>query len=166
MALDRKTRSVIDDAKAARIAARQEYFKPQVEAPVRGMTKEEVRTAVKQRDGDWCLLCGQPGPGLHLHRIRYGSEGGRYEVANCVLLCHAHHNPVVHDDKATWQPLLFAYIQRDDFAADRLRSELARHDARQRPLSMGSLCPCGSAGGVHRVGSNFFCSDCVEERFA
>ena len=77
-------------------------------------SKQRTRQQVKDRDGDMCLLCGRPGPGLHLHRVIYGSQGGKYAPENCVLLCHDHHNPVVHASKGTWQPLLLDYLQDED----------------------------------------------------
>lgn len=74
------------------------------------VSKKVVRDAVKSRDGDWCWLCGKPGPGLHLHRVVYGSQGGRYEEKNCVQLCGEHH-AVVHSDKRKWLPLLLAHLE-------------------------------------------------------
>lgn len=73
------------------------------------VSKIKVRTAVIERDGNWCLKCGKPGPGLHLHRIVYGSQGGIYEVDNCVLLCNVHHEEV-HSSKQKWMPLLFSHV--------------------------------------------------------
>jgi 5-methylcytosine-specific restriction endonuclease McrA len=72
--------------------------------------KEKVRGKLKQRDGNWCLLCGKPGPGLHLHRIVYGSHGGKYEIDNCVQLCPVHHE-LVHSSKKTWAPKLTEYTE-------------------------------------------------------
>ena len=76
------------------------------------MTKEEVRAIVKERDGNWCLLSGKPGPGLHLHRVVYSGMGGgngKYEVWNCVLLSNEMH-VLVHSTKRTWMPLLLEYL--------------------------------------------------------
>lgn len=73
------------------------------------INQPKVRALVIERDGNWCLLCGRPPKGLHLHRVRYGSEGGKYEVDNCVQLCGEHH-AFVHSSKRTWQPRLLAYI--------------------------------------------------------
>lgn len=76
------------------------------------LTKEEVRAAVKDRDGDWCLLSGKSGPGLHLHRVVYSGMGGgngKYEVWNCVLLSNEMHT-LVHSSKKTWMPLLLDYL--------------------------------------------------------
>lgn len=73
--------------------------------------KPKLRLSVVERDGGkWCLLCGKPGPGLHLHRINYGSEGGKYELGNCVLLCGDDH-ALVHTSKITWKPLLLDYLE-------------------------------------------------------
>jgi 5-methylcytosine-specific restriction endonuclease McrA len=76
----------------------------------KGGNKEKARKGVKKRDGDWCLLCGKPSPGLHLHRIVYGSQGGAYEKDNCVLLCVNHHG-TVHGNKRFWMPKLLEYIE-------------------------------------------------------
>ncbi len=76
--------------------------------------KEKTREIVKQRDGNHCLLCGKPGPGLHLHRVVYGGMGGGgglYEPDNCVLLCYNHH-ALVHSNKRIWQPILLDKIEK------------------------------------------------------
>lgn len=89
-----------------------------VETPLRKrskekeLTKEQVRAVVKKRDGDWCLLSGKPGPGLHLHRVVYSGMGGgngKYEVWNCVLLSNEMHT-LVHSNKRLWQPLLLEFL--------------------------------------------------------
>lgn len=72
-------------------------------------TKKKVRASVVERDGYWCLYCGKPGPGLHLHRVIYGSEGGKYEVNNCVQLCNIHHE-IIHSNKRLWQPILIKFL--------------------------------------------------------
>lgn len=75
------------------------------------MPKPKVRAAVIERDGgNWCLLSGVPGPNLELHRIVYGSQGGKYEVDNCVLLSKAMHD-IVHSDKKTWMPILQDHVR-------------------------------------------------------
>jgi uncharacterized protein YgiB involved in biofilm formation len=71
--------------------------------------KVKVRAEVIERDGNWCLYCGQPGPGLHLHRVVYGSQGGKYEASNCVQLCAQDHARI-HSSKSTWMPLLLEYL--------------------------------------------------------
>ena len=80
--------------------------------------KTKVRAEVIDRDGDWCLHCARPGPGLHLHRVRYGSQGGNYEPGNCVQLCFRCHE-LVHSSKRLWQPQLLAHL---DGTAIALRS--------------------------------------------
>ena len=72
--------------------------------------KKEVRNEVIERDGgNWCLICGRPGPGLHLHRVVYGSQGGKYTVNNCVQLCPQDHM-LVHQSKKTWFTPLKEYL--------------------------------------------------------
>jgi len=74
------------------------------------VTKPKVRDLVKKRDGNWCLLCGVSIKGLHLHRVEYGSQGGKYEKHNCIQLCSRDHE-LVHSNKRKWQPLLLDYIE-------------------------------------------------------
>lgn len=87
----------------------------------KNITKRAVRLAVAERDGDWCILTGKPGPGLHLHRVLYGSEGGEYAVDNCVQLSSEAH-ALVHSSKRTWQPLLVAHLAGDRKALAKLRA--------------------------------------------
>lgn len=77
------------------------------------VSKKKVREHVIERDGDWCLICGKPPKGLHLHRIVYGSQGGKYEKDNCVQLCAVHHE-TVHSNKHVWLPILQEYVRRAD----------------------------------------------------
>lgn len=72
--------------------------------------KLKVRKAVIELDGHFCFLCGKPGAGLHLHRVIYGSQGGKYEVDNCVQLCGKDHAKV-HESKKTWLPVLLSHIK-------------------------------------------------------
>lgn len=73
-------------------------------------SKNKVRADVIKRDGNWCLICGKPPKGLHLHRVVYGSQGGKYEKGNCVQLCSDHHD-LVHSSKRTYMPLLQEYLR-------------------------------------------------------
>lgn len=73
------------------------------------ISKPNVRKEVIKRDGNWCLFCGKPPKGLHLHRVVYGSQNGKYEPGNCVQLCLKHHE-LVHSSKQTWQPILLDYL--------------------------------------------------------
>lgn len=90
------------------------------------VSKAPVRRQVIARDGDWCLLCRQPPKGLHLHRVRYGSEGGTYEAGNCVQLCAADH-ALVHSSKRLWKPLLLAHLGGEPAAVTRMREIRERH---------------------------------------
>lgn len=73
--------------------------------------KTKVREQVIERDGNWCLICGKPPKGLHLHRIVYGSQGGKYEKDNCIQLCTVHQG-MVHSNKKVWMPLLREYVHK------------------------------------------------------
>lgn len=82
--------------------------------------KKKLREQVISRDGgNWCLLCGKPGPGLHLHRIVYGSQGGKYELDNCVQLCAECHE-LVHSSKRKWMPILKDHIKNGTLKKDAL----------------------------------------------
>ena len=76
------------------------------------ISKKELRNKISERDGNYCLHCGKPGPGLHLHRIVYGSQGGKYEIDNCVQLCNVDHEKV-HTNKNYWMPILLEYIRKN-----------------------------------------------------
>lgn len=63
-----------------------------------GMTREEVKEAVRERDGYRCTKCGmseddhvaETGRRMDVHRT---SPGSVYTVAGCVLLCRVCHGP-------------------------------------------------------------------------
>ena len=75
------------------------------------LNKRKLREEVIERDGgNWCLFCGKPGPGLHLHRVVYGSHGGKYELGNCVQLCAIDHEKV-HSNQKKWQPILLDHLK-------------------------------------------------------
>ncbi|MEC5422095.1 HNH endonuclease [Virgibacillus sp. C22-A2] len=64
--------------------------------------KRKIKQELIERDGGKeCLLCGLPGDGLHMHRVVYGSQGGKYETSNCIQLCGEDH-ALVHSSKKTW----------------------------------------------------------------
>lgn len=65
---------------------------------------QKARDEVVALDGECCILCGDT-HGLQLHRIIYGSQMGKYEASNCVLLCVKHHMEI-HTDKNKWMPYL------------------------------------------------------------
>ena len=89
--------------------------------------KGPIREAVAKRDGNGCLLCGRGTPdALDLHRVTYGSEGGRYVITNCVLICsHPCHHDVVHGNKRVWQSLLQAHLAGVKNSRSALRRQLA-----------------------------------------
>lgn len=55
-----------------------------------------VKEAVRERDAHRCVDCGAVEvrgitPGLQVHRIVPGRDGGAYTLDNCVLLCEPCH---------------------------------------------------------------------------
>ena len=50
-----------------------------------------------------CRYCGTE-YGLHVHHIKYRSEGGSNDPDNLITLCFKHHD-TVHSDKKRYQPL-------------------------------------------------------------
>lgn len=86
------------------------------------ISKKNVRLGIIERDGNWCLKCGLPGPGLHLHRVIYGSQGGKYETANCVLLCAVHHEEI-HSNKTEWLPILQNHLKGSERYRQRILEE-------------------------------------------
>lgn len=72
--------------------------------------KRKIKQELIERDGGKeCLICGIPGDGLHMHRVVYGSQGGKYETSNCVQLCGDDH-ALVHSSKKTWLDPLLRYL--------------------------------------------------------
>lgn len=69
-----------------------------------------VRDHVYQRDGRRCRFCGIT-RGLHLHHVKYRSEGGTHTSDNLLTLCWKHHD-LIHSDKALYQQLCFRMIER------------------------------------------------------
>lgn len=78
----------------------------------------EVRQAIFQADGYSCRLCGTPYI-LHIHHIKYRSEGGTHDPENLVVLCMACHE-LVHTDKGHFQPLLQEIVWRRDVHGDKV----------------------------------------------
>lgn len=73
--------------------------------------KRKAKEKLIERDGGKeCLLCGKSGERLHLHRVVYGSQGGKYEADNCVQLCPKDH-ALVHSSKNTWLEILLDYLR-------------------------------------------------------
>ena len=72
--------------------------------------KQKLKDKIRKRDGERCLYCDRVKYGLHAHRVKYGSEGGKYEESNVVLLCGEHHM-LVHENKKKWKPILLKYLE-------------------------------------------------------
>ena len=64
-----------------------------------------IRRAVQLRDRH-CAWPGCDRPPVHcdVHHLRHKSDGGETSVANCVLLCHFHHDICIH--RRGWQLIL------------------------------------------------------------
>lgn len=81
----------------------------------------DIPHALRQRtleaDGHQCRFCGTPFV-LHLHHIRYRSEGGGHEPSNLITLCWEHHE-VVHSDKKLYQPLCRAIVWKREIEGDK-----------------------------------------------
>jgi Domain of unknown function (DUF222)/HNH endonuclease len=57
-----------------------------------------IRNAVKLRDlhCQWAGGCSQPASMCEVHHLVHLSRGGKTSVKNCILLCHYHHQVVIH----------------------------------------------------------------------
>jgi hypothetical protein len=57
-----------------------------------------IRNAVKLRDlhCQWAGGCSQPASMCEIHHLVHLSQGGKTSVKNCILLCHYHHQVVIH----------------------------------------------------------------------
>lgn len=69
----------------------------------------ELHDAVIMRDEFRCRYCGRF-TDLHVHHIKYRSEGGPDEETNLITLCSEHHD-LMHSNKRKWQPLLLELIE-------------------------------------------------------
>jgi 5-methylcytosine-specific restriction endonuclease McrA len=64
-----------------------------------------VRLEVVTRDQGRCRIC-QSAMFLHIHHIKYRSEGGDHDLGNLISLCE-HHHSMVHTNKKKYQQMLF-----------------------------------------------------------
>lgn len=62
------------------------------------------RRYIRERDGKRCRLCGTA-TNLHVHHIKYRSEGGTHDERNLITVCLSCHDRV-HSNKRYWQPVL------------------------------------------------------------
>lgn len=74
-----------------------------------GVVPAVVRGAVYKRDAFRCRFCGVRGDNLHIHHIRYRSQGGEHAELNLITLCAEHH-AVVHSNKGRYAPLLLGVL--------------------------------------------------------
>lgn len=83
--------------------------RPKPKAVTRNDPSSERKEYVRQRDGKRCRMCGTD-KSLHVHHIRYKSEGGKHGERNLVTLCLTCHDRV-HGQKRHWQPVLVELIR-------------------------------------------------------
>ncbi len=57
-----------------------------------------IRNAVKLRDRrcQWAGGCHQPASACEVHHVRHKGHGGETSLENCILLCHHHHQVMIH----------------------------------------------------------------------
>ncbi len=79
---------------------------------------EDLLREVRDLDGNRCRFDGRH-DSLHVHHVRYRSEGGLHEVANLLTLCNDCHG-IVHSDKELWQPLCIELLELRGKTGDRL----------------------------------------------
>lgn len=70
----------------------------------------ELRDLVLKRDRYQCSLCPSK-TNLHLHHVKYRSEGGPHTSGNLLTLCNSCHGKV-HSDKKHYQPLCLEIISK------------------------------------------------------
>ncbi len=57
-----------------------------------------IRNAVRARDQycQWAGGCHQPASACEVHHLRHKRHGGETSLDNCLLLCHFHHQVMIH----------------------------------------------------------------------
>ncbi len=57
-----------------------------------------IRNAVRLRGGhcEWAGGCRQPAGACQVHHTRHKANGGKTSLKDCVLLCHYHHQVMIH----------------------------------------------------------------------
>jgi Domain of unknown function (DUF222) len=57
-----------------------------------------IRNAVKLRDlhCQWAGRCDQPAAACEVHHTKHKANGGKTSLTGCVLLCHYHHQVMIH----------------------------------------------------------------------
>lgn len=72
---------------------------------------KELKEKLIVRDGKGCFFCKDESV-IHVHRIKPGALGGKYEVDNTVMLCNEHHE-MVHQEYSRWKNELLNLIAKD-----------------------------------------------------
>jgi len=73
---------------------------------------QDDRFEIIEADGFRCRFCGRDNY-LHVHHIKYRSEGGSDDRSNLITLCGRHHE-VIHSDKKRFQPLCLKLVELRD----------------------------------------------------
>jgi uncharacterized protein DUF222 len=57
-----------------------------------------IRKAVRlrARHCEWAGGCGQPASACEVHHVKHQADGGPTSLTGCVLLCHFHHQVMIH----------------------------------------------------------------------
>jgi hypothetical protein len=57
-----------------------------------------IRNAVKLRDKHcrWAGGCDQPASACDVHHVKHRARGGKTSLGQCILLCHFHHQVMIH----------------------------------------------------------------------
>jgi hypothetical protein len=57
-----------------------------------------IRNAVKLRDKHcrWAGGCDQPASACDVHHVKHKARGGKTSLDQCILLCHFHHQVMIH----------------------------------------------------------------------
>lgn len=71
---------------------------------------DDQRKVIIKLDGGRCRVCGTK-YNLHVHHIRYRSEGGTHDEDNLITLCIPHHD-LIHSDKNKYQQRCLAIVEK------------------------------------------------------
>jgi 5-methylcytosine-specific restriction endonuclease McrA len=91
-----------------------------VKKNINNIISQDDRLKIIEADGFACRFCGRENY-LHVHHIRYRSEGGSDDSSNLITLCGQHHD-VVHSNKKRFQPLCLKLVElREEFLVKDLK---------------------------------------------
>lgn len=117
-ALRRGIQSFCDGSCVAILADRRKAFSGPVRRSGGNPMPSGLRDEVVASDGARCRACGTR-QNLHVHHVRYRSEGGKHEKSNLVTLC-LHCHDMVHSNKRLYQPALLRLVAERDNSSDKL----------------------------------------------